>query len=411
MTTGKSEVQKFLSCIRHHWGVVAIWSGIVWLGHHYLPLVFNWPDQAAYTFLSRGIASTRLDYTPQGVVVSVDTNRYLSAPYFGETPTNRCALLQDLKGVVSQNPKALLLDLDISPTYRDILKENLNDSCQESLDNFLVETSKKLPLVLIDPLQFEKIGSNFVDFKIKWRSEMIKHGISFGHADIRYSSTNVITQFSDKKNSGKSDEIEESISFSLCEKIKCRFNNQPPENTLKYINYMDGTFDSIDINNIANEKINGKIVFFGFKVYEQDMAQTPLGTQYGVDVHAAHFDSLQKPINQYWPLDIGLDFIIGLFIVFFAEKIIHNPSLVRKSTTIPIPVKIIKDYSPVIYLWVVLLISLAIIFSLSSIIISYFFLAYLLIWTSPIAMIFAITLDVFCRIPIEALNKAMEIKH
>ncbi len=406
-----------LLCRLHPYHVLPaiFWACLVYIGHHALPIVFDAPDQIAYSLIQNVLAGKAQNSTEKkGLVALVSDQTFYGAPYYGEEPTQRCAVLESLQKIVIHNPKALVVDINLSPTYRDLLAPsngiNLNN-CQNHLEQFLIQTSTQFPVLLIDPMQFPVDSDTTLDHRIAWRKSMEKKGLHFGHADIQHSMLSALTHYTltpAKLEGGKRSEnkTEQGMNYRLCQLLECNkelAKELPLKEGVHLINYTAFAkfFDTKFTEHIEFTDIKNKIVYFGFGVQGQDQRTTPIGEAYGVQVHAAYYASMVEPIKIYGWLDIIGDVLIGILISSFGNKLIER-FLARKKEEINTaehlhPFNLNVRYA---YLNVIYLVAFAFIAALAVMTISYLFLASSFrVWSSPLVMIFAMYLDLFCRAP------------
>lgn len=411
-----------LLCWLHHYHVLPalFWACLVFIGHHALPLVFDAPDQLAYTFTQTLLADQKQHRVPkQGLVALVSDKSFYSAPYYGEEPTPRCAVLESLQKIVAHEPKALVIDINLSPTYRDLFapsKSADSASCQNRLEQFLISTATKIHVLLIDPMQFPVDSAATLESRLAWRTAMEAKGLNFGHADIQHSLLSALTQFSltaDRTDGGKRADYktEVGMSYRLCQLVACNKkleHDLPLKEGDHLINYAAFTkdFDSKYTESIEPADIKNRIVYFGFALQGQDQRATPIGLQYGVEIHAAYYASMQKPIKTCGWLDIIGDVLIGMFIAFWGSKLLERFVAIKKKEQA-------RDQSVLwgwltvrhAYVQVLWLLLFAVTAGFLVLCISYALLASpLRVWTSPIVMIFAMSLDLFCRVPFEHLQ-------
>jgi hypothetical protein len=406
--------------LAHHLLPSIFWACLVYIGHHTAPLVFDAPDQLAYTFIQNVMADQTQKIVPKkGLVALISDKTFYGAPYYGEEPTQRCAVLDSLQKIVVHEPNALVVDINLSPTYRDLLHPSRAvdaTNCQSRLEQFLITTASTRPLLLIDPMQFPVDSAATLESRLTWRQSMEAKGIYFGHADILHGILSPLTQFApsatrDKGTPHSENKIESGMSYRLCQLMACNKDLEhelPLTKNKRLINYaaFANFFDSKFTEEIQPDDIKNKIVYFGFGVQGQDQRATPIGEAYGVQVHAAYYATMQQPIKTNGFVDILGDVLIGMLVAFWGSKLLER-FIAKKKEESKNSEKIWwgRFHVRYAYLNVVLLVLSAIIGSTIVISISYLLLSSSFrVWTSPLVMIFAMCLDLFCRIPFERLS-------
>lgn len=375
------------------------WACILFVGHHAVPSVFEFPEQIAYTIAANlqaakfnEILDASTRQTNADIVLKVDTESAHNAPYFGEIPTQRCALAADLEKILIAKPRALVIDVDVSPTNRAIIEPSSPEAaCAKKLEALLSTYGTQTVLVAIHPSQFTKSSALQAE-RLKWQKKMAENGLHFGSADIVKRSGDLVTTY----------ETEGSISYVLCKALDCAQRDSNIKQSNNLINFwaLKNQFSSSTTTTFSDALIHGKIVFFGFGVDDADTHLTPLGMKHGIDIHAAAYASMRDPLSKPHGLwDILVDVILGVMMGLLAHQILRKYMAARRHE--------LKHAHPChkhAYKWLLLLVLAAVGLCVVASYVAIKMLEYYGIWLSPIVMILAMLMDALCRAPISLLS-------
>ena len=93
-------------------------------------------------------------------LIKLDGER-LRSTYHGNSPLNRCALLQDLRGLLASRTLQLLaIDLDLSPSTQRAMRSKAEDagSCDAQLDQLMIDNARRVLLIL--PLDRDRLRAD-----------------------------------------------------------------------------------------------------------------------------------------------------------------------------------------------------------------------------------------------------------
>ncbi|MNX24826.1 CHASE2 domain protein [compost metagenome] len=327
----------FSACF-HHLPAALMVAAVVGICHHGLHLL---DAIDGYAFLGIGNLTARdvsqnIGNEPKVAVVLIDQESHENF-YRERSPLDRCELKKDLEAIYSlpTPPKLLVVDLDLSPPLPLLPLERPENKVSEDCDSqlkTLLSQPRKTETVLIAP--FEMLDRD-AQAKIEKWSVDLKGFVSFADPTIR-------------------------VSYGLVNGIECNADSLA---ATAYEKYPD---KSAHLANCRNEKTNDlkispgqyfsglrpvflcqlpsrraepqcagvpayetlhnlPVVFFGSSYGDSDTYLTPLGTMYGVEVHAAAFMSLLQPTTeskewQQFALDVLLGLLMGGMIAFFWRR-------------------------------------------------------------------------------------------
>jgi len=237
--------------------------------------------------------------TGDSVVVRIDDETY-NGDYAGRSPLDRCKLDKHLGSIYANNPKVLIVDLDLSPAPAPNRRER---GCQEQLDRLIRQHHAKT--VLIPPF-----GSSD---GAEWRKKMEADpkGVKFGKASVP-----VEFGLAVRGHVGQGSLV--------CVAANAARSTAPCTDKPVRIDprlYLPGGLDLLDLGSIKDlpkdglrERVEERVVFFGATYgSEEDLFLTPIGEVYGVELHAATYESRGDPTRIRWKklVEIVLDIIMA----------------------------------------------------------------------------------------------------
>jgi hypothetical protein len=324
----------FLSACTHHLPAALVVSALVYICHHHLHLL---DAVDGYAFL--GIGNLAAHYTPQTVatrpmvaVIEIDQQSH-EQYYGGRSPLDRCELKRDLEDIYTQDvpPKLLVIDLDLSPVLPSrylTSGENADaDRCTSEITN-LITQHLATHTVLITP--FDVMDPENKANIVAWQKslEPLTNVVSFADPTIsvRYGMVNGLACTFKTLAGAAFDHFPDKIPGD--ENCLSEGDKELKINPKHYLS----SLRPVSVRQLPSRQpgapITGTrqckplapfpVVFFGSITGDSDTYLTPLGTMYGVEVHAAAFMSLLQPTkgNEWlaFTLDIVLGLILGLII-------------------------------------------------------------------------------------------------
>lgn len=390
-----------ISACTHHLPAALMVAAVVFICHHGLHLL---AAIDGYAFLGIGNltahdTSQYIGSKPTVAVVLIDQKSH--EDYYRErNPLNRCELKTDLESIYNLPvpPKLLVVDLDLSPPLPILPlsspENTATKKCTEQL-KALFKKHRKTRTVLMAP--FEMLDTKAQAEITTWRDEL-KDFVSFADPTIRvsYGLVNGLECNAD------------SLAATAFEKYPDKpagLENCLSEKTNELMispgQYFSG-LRAVSLSQLPSRHVDSQcdgrpqydalynlpVVFVGTSYGDSDTYLTPLGTMYGVEVHAAAFMSLLQPTTdseewQKFALDVALGLLMGNIIDFFWRRYF---SLRFSSSAFE------RQRAP----WLIL--ALAIGFSLMVIVLtvgSFWLLRHLSIWLSPIPIALGMLIESF----------------
>lgn len=361
---GNSQFREFRDHLRKEWRATLFIVAAMFIIHHKT----NWLDPIDnYAFALIGhpgdaefLAKPRDEKAAMALVVLIDETAN-AINYHDRSPLNRCQLLHDLQVVYSAMERSnqeigsykldlMVVDIDISPALW-LLKASDSPpekKCEDDLYAMINEHAQKgIRTVLMTPFQVGDSGGMAI--KEKWLAEMDKPGVLFGFpelpvkhgwvnkyyedpcalAKLAYDSATspsiscskrAIENLKDSSvggiDQGKLGEIDTRTYKQGLKLIELNTRNPDTRDTCgelfkDRLGCMIGF--KVDSSQAANtaKKHNFKAVFFGAGFGETDIFVTPLGTLYGVEVHAAAFLTLNDPLKKESVAALLFDVVFG----------------------------------------------------------------------------------------------------
>jgi len=410
----KSEhwIARCISAGTHHLPAALMVAAIVSICHHQLHLL-DAIDGYAYLAIgnltANSIAQENSNDPTVGVIlIDQKSNEDI---YQERSPLDRCELKKDLETLyyLPKPPKLLVVDLDLSPSFSDSPVDPPESSepgkdpdnpaeedCDEQLLTLLKQphngthTVLMTPLNMLDPNTEQKIAD--------WKKKL--EGLCF----VSFADDPTIR-----------------VSYGLVNNIECNKNSlaataythypdktTDPENCLKdktgheQLRINPGQYFSgltpVSLSQLPSR--NGSqhsnhpqtalylpVMFVGTSFGDSDTFLTPLGTMYGVEVHAAAFMSLLQPTTHHdlsaFILDVLLGLLIGGIIAFFWH---HYFSLRFSSSAVK------RQWAP----WMILLLVIFLLPLVAGLTyLSFVLLRHCNIWLSPIPIAVGMLIESF----------------
>lgn len=346
-----------LSSCTHHLPAALMVTAVVTICHHKLHLL-DAIDGYAFLGISNLTAhsiSRQAGNSPTVAVVLIDEQSNEEF-YRQRSPLDRCELTKDLTDIYSRDPKLLVVDLDLSPVMLDqrpyaadsAINAALKD-CDQQLLTLLTQPRDKTETVLIAP--FEMRDDTATASIETWLGQL-KGFVSFAEdptLSIRYGLVNDLecdpkslaaTAFA--KYPRSADQPETCLD-------EIQHGHKEAKLTINPGHYFSG-LRAVSVSDLPSRRaIQGwrnpmpqalsealalPVVFVGTSFGDSDTFLTPLGTMYGVEVHAAAFMSLLQPTTESELLAFFIDMLIGLAMggvlggawqVYFNRRFSDNP--------------------------------------------------------------------------------------
>lgn len=317
----------------HHLPAALVVSALVYIFHHHLHLL---DAIDGYAFLGIGnrtaFASRTIGNDPTVAVVLIDQRSHENY-YRGRNPLDRCELKKDLEGIyeLAPPPKVVVIDLDLSPALPVMpftSAENIRASrCTEQIKILITQhpgthTVLMQPSKARDPDNQAKI--------LKWNAGLAPRADAVSFADpnitVSYGMVNGLDCDAD---SLAATALEHYPSKSP-ERRNC-LTEHDKELKISPREYLSGlratpvswmpargADQQCAISTPYARFFGLPVVFFGGSYDDGDTYLTPIGTMYGVEVHAAAFMSLLRPtkVNELlaFAFDVGLGLLLGTVI-------------------------------------------------------------------------------------------------
>ena len=349
----KSEhwIARWISAGTHHLPAALVVTAIVSICHHHLHLL-DAIDGYAYfgigNLTANSIASEIRDeptthniarkkgHKATVAVVLID-QKSNEAYYQERSPLNRCELKKDLEAIYNlpQPPKLLVVDLDLSPTYSDSPVESSESSephkapentahedCDKQLLTLLKQPHKATHTVLMAP--FNMLDAEAQKKINEWKEQL--EGtcfVSFAkdpNINVSYGLVNNIECNKDSM-AATAYENHSRKSGSPVNCLQDETGHEPLRiNPGQYFSGLQPVLLSqlpsrrigSQYSNHPVEALSLPVMFVGTGFGDGDTFLTPLGTMYGVEVHAAAFMSLVEPTTHNDLSAFLLDLALGL---------------------------------------------------------------------------------------------------
>ncbi|MGY2262313.1 CHASE2 domain-containing protein [Pseudomonas sp. SDO55104_S430] len=320
----------FLSVCTHHLPAALMVAAIVGICHHRFHLL---DAVDGYAFLGIGNltahdVSQDLGDRPTVAVVLIDQQSH--EDYYRErNPLDRCELKKDLEAIydLPKPPKLLVIDLDLSPSMPVAGPENDAAEYCNALLRTLLGQLRPTQTVLMAP--FEMLDAKAQANIEQWREDLEGY-VSFADPiiRIRYGLVNAIDCSADSLAAVAFDNYpNKPVRLKNC--LSNQHKEQVPPLVISPGQYFSG-LRAVALSELPSRKpqcdpcvptnadLNLPVVFLGSGYGDSDTYLTPVGTMYGVEVHAAAFMSLLQPTKGNdalaFVLDVGLGLLMGSLI-------------------------------------------------------------------------------------------------
>lgn len=304
-------------------------------------------DHFSYTIASNLTLSSQKQAT-SSFVIGID-NETFEGNFREQSPLNRCELARQLDAIYDREPTLVVVDLDLSPTIASI-KEGIGSAdaiCQERLNRRIIE-AHSTKTVLLNP--FVASTREINDTRESWKREMQAAGILFGDGSLPVHIGTVQSQYLhqqtlaaraeavyrakylDARQSGPASGLaqagldagnpdaslpalagseDQSVLDSETKNLNFRAFGEQTQ-SLHWRDFESG-------NGVPD--MRGGVVFYGANYGQDDQFLTPLDSLYGVNIHAAAFESLRAPVDRVagWRavcLDVLIGLVFGVFITW-----------------------------------------------------------------------------------------------
>lgn len=405
-----------------------------------------------YAFMAVGNVAAqfwaRADAAPHAaIVVRIDEQSFLTR-YRERSPLDRCELGKQLRAIYDAQPHVVVIDLDLSPAdwaqhekQRDPEREadaRKERACQDALERTIANSGADTGTVLMKP--FDTFNLGVIDRVGQWKQRLDREReqgsqqgkkrkpILFGDVALPVSYGVTLGYFTGP------DTLHGSVVQAAGRDIVSRPGQKPIDESayttgLKQVltswtdDFSDDgrTYTDKDLKDTLDALWRGvpvedRIVFFGAGYGKEDTFLTPVGTLYGVEVHAAAFMSHSRHggIYQYLAsisvyaartyeyaaktikvafalaLEVGIGLGFGMIILFFWQRY-----YVWRSDA----VSVFDTLAPIWILAMLLGLSAAILFALF---IAWVLLTFLDMWLSPIFVAIGMLIESFMVSPVHA---------
>ncbi|WP_338581605.1 CHASE2 domain-containing protein [Pseudomonas sp. MAG733B] len=397
----KSEhwIARWISAGTHHLPAALMVAAVVFICHHKLHLL-DAIDGYAYLGIGNRTANSiarEIGSKPTVAVVLIDQKSH--EDYYQErSPLNRCQLKKDLEAIydLPGPPKLLVIDLDLSPPLPLLPLEGPENQelkyCDAQLKTLLSQ-QRKTETVVIAP--FEMLDKNAQAKNENWRKELTGI-VTFADPSIRVSyglvngiectadslAVTAYDKYPDKPANLKNCRTEEDDDLKISPGQY--FSGLRPVSICQ----LSSRVEESQCHTSENEGPNNlPVVFFGASFGDSDTYLTPLGTMYGVEVHAAAFMSLLQPTTHNdlsaFILDVVLGLVMGSSIAFFWH---HYFSLRFSSSAVK------RQWAP----WMILLLVIFLLPLVAGLTyLSFVLLRHCNIWLSPIPIAVGMLIESF----------------
>ena len=393
-------------------------TAIVAIAHHHH--WFDPIDTYAFFVVSHFLGGPpRRDVPPRVVVASIDQPSY-EQDYEERSPLNRCQLLAHLRTIYeppppTPKPTLVVVDVDLSPIKPLKLateKPEAKPTCQDKLKALFVEGRKaQIKTVLMKP--FDVDTKEDQKRQRDWKDDMRGAGVQFGDATLPSYWGVTIKHYCEDRflaaaaylvdPPGSSSRLSGSCLSGRSESARKSFID--PVHYLAHIEivpvtpghrleFKDRIADALD--KLARASHDGRrVVFFGGGWGESDTYVTPVGELYGVEVHAAAFLSIGRPLWDMAPLFSALSELLIAIMVGVGFTVFWRRYFSAAMDASPAQ----REHSIV---WLVALAGLTLV-SIIVFVLASWFLLYSRLWLSPIPLIAGMSIDAF----VESLREAV----
>lgn len=339
--------------IREEWRPTVFVAACVTILHLWLGW-FNAINGYAFLAVSNLVAAfagaTTEPESDAVAVVRIDEETF-RARYGERSPLDRCVLSSQIAAIYAAQPHIVVIDLDLSPvdwTRLEATEAERERNCQARLEETLERGSDEgARTVLMKP--FDSVVTTAVARSAEWQQQLEgRNGerdggsICFGDAKLPVSHGIAIGYFTDEHTmyaaaSRPSAACGAADATALPTRDRRMIDVKAYARKLRLIptswtdtpmagagNYGDGDLTATLVGILPaptpDDPLN-RVVFFGAGYGQEDTFLTPVGTLYGVEVHAAAFwshrySNLHEPHLFAFAIDVGIALLFGIIIVY-----------------------------------------------------------------------------------------------
>lgn len=372
-------------------------NGIIYIFDKKLGL-FN----AVHSIVLRNISSA-LEASPSRYINETDSvvilisNEMFEKYSNYQTPFNKKIMTQILDKIYKQEPKAFIVDFDISPYYD--FEVTKNDYLVNPLYTKLKDIAKTTPVII--PFLFMGETTENQMLKLFWIRDMCSYNIHFA-TPLVSSEVGVVLQYNNYKkqlNLLANNVVKKEDIHSLCTNIENLANldlnliknyilreyNQSEKLPINYQAINSSTIKINHVEDLDNFNLKDKVIYLGAGYGFTDLFATPYGEKYGVEIHNAIYYSLD---NKIAPANIVISIFADIAIgVLFG--IILSWTLVKR--------KIIKTTNMLI-LNNLAIVGIVLFFIMLSTYVSAILFHSIFIWLNPIPIILGMFIDMMIGI-------------
>lgn len=326
-------LDRALTVARRHLGASALVASVVVLVSGQLEGLDAWSFRVASAVVSS--YGTRIPVEPPvelPAVLLISDSLYESE-YAQTSPLDRHLLAKYLGEIILHHPRALIVDLDLSPTRPGV------DKGQQELDQVLINAAKDhIEIVLMTP--FPKETEALKKAKFDWMNSLCKRGLNFGlpllrsqHGVVLRFDRNVptIAKVLHRKLSHESEDAEEPCttiqggvekaifldpnfiySSNSDSQHLVFFNSKFFEQGVQLVHHFNGIAD------IAAMPIRNRVVVLGGGYGEDDKHLSLAGNIYGAVLHAAEYASRVMPVKEalpHWIMFLLIEIPLGALLI------------------------------------------------------------------------------------------------
>lgn len=263
-------------------------------------------------------------------ITIIISNIMYEKEFYSISPLNKDKLNILLNKIINKRPKALVIDLDISPDYD--FSKSKQTLIDKELYSLLMQNSIDINIIL--PFAFFSKTQENIVLKKEWVSNMCKNGVKFGLPSLN-SEMGISLQYHDYKNSMS--KIASTKNNIICEDINNSLNNlyalsknyyEEYKNSKQHpINFKNINSHTLVINEIDDLKkydLQNKTIFLGGGYGFGDKYITPYGEKFGVQVHESIFYTISHKIDQANTLlTLIADFLLAITFGIVMEYLVN----------------------------------------------------------------------------------------
>jgi hypothetical protein len=260
----------------------------------------NWLD-ALMLRMATVVDSNVSDVSNSPYTVALINEYQYETTFKQSSPLDRKELYTIVKNVITNDPKLVVVDIDISPVFFPVSEDQkLLDILLKSYPNRFILPEPKETIVWKENIE-------------AWKQDMMQHGIAF--ADIHLESRQGVAL--------KYTLTEDSIAAIVNQKVTAHaaehsHSEHAESLPINYATKIRFVFEEL----LKHNDIENKVVFLGGQYNNQDKFLTPIGELDGVAVHAyilaSDLENASHSIAML--LDIVVGSIIGIILAFLWKK-------------------------------------------------------------------------------------------